>query len=40
MALALASTMAAAALFQPVLTGQPRQIKPHAEAPQVREAAE
>jgi hopanoid biosynthesis associated RND transporter like protein HpnN len=40
MALALACTMAAAVLFQPVLMGQPRQIKPHAEVPPLREAAE
>jgi hypothetical protein len=31
MALALLCTMAAAVLFQPVLMGQPRQIKPFAE---------
>jgi uncharacterized protein len=40
MALALTCTMAAAVLFQPVLMGQPRQIKPHAEVPPLREAAE
>lgn len=40
MALALACTMAAAVLFQPVLMGQPRQIKPQAEVPPLREAAE
>lgn len=40
MALALGCTMAAAVLFQPVLMGQPRQIKPHAEVPPLREAAE
>ncbi len=40
MALALACTMAAAVLFQPVLMGQPRQIKPHAEVVPLREAAE
>jgi hopanoid biosynthesis associated RND transporter like protein HpnN len=40
MALALVCTMAAAVLFQPVLMGKPRQIKPHAEVPPFREAAE
>lgn len=40
MALALTCTMAAAVLFQPVLMGPPRQIKPHAEVPPLREAAE
>ncbi|WP_439393448.1 MMPL family transporter [Bradyrhizobium sp. PMVTL-01] len=36
MALALACTMGAAVLFQPVLMGQPRQIKPHTEVPPAR----
>jgi hopanoid biosynthesis associated RND transporter like protein HpnN len=41
MALALICTMFAAVLFQPVLMGQPRQIKPHAvQNPNLREAAE
>jgi uncharacterized protein len=41
MALALVCTMAAAVLFQPVLMGRPRQIKPfpktHAHLPQAAE---
>jgi hopanoid biosynthesis associated RND transporter like protein HpnN len=41
MALALICTMFAAVLFQPVLMGRPRQIKPHAvQDPNLREAAE
>lgn len=41
MALALACTMAAAVLFQPVLMGRPRQIKRFADGPsQLSEAAE
>jgi uncharacterized protein len=41
MALALACTMAAAVLFQPVLMGQPRQVQAHPEPEQdLREAAE
>jgi uncharacterized protein len=41
MALSLVCTMAAAVLFQPVLMGRPRQIKPFPEAhPDLRQAAE
>jgi predicted RND superfamily exporter protein len=41
MALALACTMAAAVLFQPLLMGQPRQVQAHPEPEQdLREAAE
>jgi hopanoid biosynthesis associated RND transporter like protein HpnN len=41
MALALICTMFAAVLFQPVLMGRPRQIKPHSvQDPNLREAAE
>jgi hypothetical protein len=43
MALALLCTMAAAVLFQPVLMGRPRQVKPKAdekEPPQYSQAAE
>ena len=42
MALALICTMAAAVLFQPVLMGRPRQIKPFPETPSadLRQAAE
>jgi len=42
MALALICTMAAAVLFQPVLMGRPRQIKPFSETPStdLRQAAE
>ncbi len=41
MALALRCTMAAAVLFQPVLMGRPRQIKPFPETrTQLPEAAE
>jgi uncharacterized protein len=41
MALALMCTMAAAVLFQPVLMGRPRQVKPHPESsPKLRVAAE
>jgi hypothetical protein len=41
MALALGCTIAAAVLFQPVLMGRPRQIKPLAETPShLSEAAE
>jgi hypothetical protein len=40
MFLALLCTMAAAIFFQPVLMGQPRQIKPHPVAEHLPEAAE
>ena len=40
MALALVCTMAAAVLFQPVLTGRPRQVNAPSEQPNLREAAE
>jgi uncharacterized protein len=40
MALALACTMAAAVLFQPVLMGRPRQVNAPPEQPNLREAAE
>ncbi len=40
MALALVCTMAAAVLFQPVLTGRPRQLSVPWEQPNLREAAE
>jgi hopanoid biosynthesis associated RND transporter like protein HpnN len=40
MALALLCTMLAAVLFQPVLMGQPRQVKVHPEPKDLREAAE
>jgi hypothetical protein len=40
MALALACTMAAAVLFQPVLMGRPRQVNTPPKQPNLREAAE